>query len=271
MRAIILIFGLSLALYIGITVADFTSPFGANTKKIGVRTNGRQTSLTPPTISDKSLPFQALSRSNKFKPLDALQPVFVFGIVSTLMLNLGRFVGIDRWVSAQIDKLRTNRLALKQAAITEKEEIWTTLRSLQEGQRETETCAQRLADELEDLKRTLTSSIAEVDSTLQGIISRTEALERKCDDVAEAVVMERHGSLRELEAGLTQLEDQQQQEGRALTASVSQLREEVQEVQQQVPRLITRHEQALGRRLDQFKRDLRALIGKVAAARSKHK
>jgi gas vesicle protein len=191
--------------------------------------------------------------------MQPIKPLITIGVAGSLVYYLARRFAADQWIATKFKTLFPPSNRSKQAVQQVYEELAMSIRGLQDAQRDAEAAAQRLQDELHDLKQTMFARLTETRSTADNLTVRVTKAEETNEELAGLLRMDRHDSLSALEGSLTQLEDRVEQEGRALAASVEQLREEV-------PQQLSKHDALISRKLEKFKQDLRELIGRVTAA-----
>lgn len=188
--------------------------------------------------------------------VNVLQPakqVAGVGIVVALLygaaqkLQLFKYLRLNRTI-----EVSENDFILK--VKKEQEELWNAILSIHNTQKESKASI----DALEQSSRELSEANENTTQKLDGILARMDDIDRSLLETSESVSeLLNSTESKELENKLRGIEDTMEKETVALRASLRQLREEV-------PVLMSKHDDMVTSKLSKFKEDLKRLLGNVS-------
>lgn len=139
----------------------------------------------------------------------------------------------------------------------DQEEIWKAIINIHAAQKENKAAIEAMEQSCNELS----GSSQRTNEKLIGILSRLDDLDRSMLETSESVsALLNSTESRELESKLRSIEDSMEKETAALKASLRQLREEV-------PALMSKHDEMVTNKLSKFKEDLKRLLSNTGNKR----
>ena len=195
-------------------------------------------------------------RSNSMSlAISVLQNTAGLGLISAIVLFLYRQIGgLDFPWNREAEALQQNQLKQGQ------DDIWNEILKLKQTQSEYTTAVEQIRRNLEDVKEQLTSGLSSTDKNIAEMSTRVEFIEQANEELAKSSELSNFDSLLALENSLIAAEDRLEKESAASRAGIEQLREEV-------PAMLQRHDITIAQKLGKFKDDLKLLLERLSKQR----